>query len=192
MTLTDPSHRTVVNHCAQSLTCVACAITHHSCGSDAAINPGVYSLDDLKSLGRERGWCPYFLTRHVINLANVIVYNYQVRACVRPCCKALCLLACTSPIPCGGSCLGHRFRACLHSSGWPPRYGHVQYLLDPKIASMVSSEIERDSIVVFDEAHNIDNVSSAADTPLAMACVRVGLACCAADVCDVANHTGVH
>jgi len=33
-----------------------------------------------------------------------------------------------------------------------------QYLLDPKIASMVSSEIERDSIVVFDEAHNIDNV----------------------------------
>ena len=47
---------------------------------------------------------------------------------------------------------------------------------------MVSSEIERDSIVVFDEAHNIDNVSSAADTPLAMACVRIGLACCAADV----------
>jgi len=53
-----------------------------SSGTDAAINPGIYSLDDLKTLGKERHWCPYFLTRHVINLANVIVYNYQVCVCV--------------------------------------------------------------------------------------------------------------
>ena len=85
---------------------------YESSGTDASINPGIYSLDDLKELGRARNWCPNFLTRHVINLANVIVYNYQ-------------------------------------------------YLLDPKIASMVSGEIERDSIVVFDEAHNIDNVRAA-------------------------------
>ncbi|KAL2823351.1 hypothetical protein BDW59DRAFT_148754 [Aspergillus cavernicola] len=32
------------------------------------------------------------------------------------------------------------------------------YLLDPKIAERVSKEFSRDSIVVFDEAHNIDNV----------------------------------
>lgn len=32
------------------------------------------------------------------------------------------------------------------------------YLLDPKIADMVSKELARNSIVVFDEAHNIDNV----------------------------------
>ncbi|KAJ3341825.1 DNA-dependent ATPase of the nucleotide excision repair factor 4 complex [Gonapodya sp. JEL0774] len=32
------------------------------------------------------------------------------------------------------------------------------YLLDPKVAEMVSKEISKDSIVVFDEAHNIDNV----------------------------------
>ena len=32
------------------------------------------------------------------------------------------------------------------------------YLLDPKIAELVSREMGRDSVVVFDEAHNIDNV----------------------------------
>lgn len=33
-----------------------------------------------------------------------------------------------------------------------------QYMLDPKIATLVSREMEDRSIVVFDEAHNIDNV----------------------------------
>ncbi|EZG10352.1 DNA repair helicase rad15 [Trichophyton rubrum CBS 735.88] len=32
------------------------------------------------------------------------------------------------------------------------------YLLDPKIAERVSKELSRDSTIVFDEAHNIDNV----------------------------------
>ncbi|KAJ3385983.1 DNA-dependent ATPase of the nucleotide excision repair factor 4 complex [Entophlyctis sp. JEL0112] len=32
------------------------------------------------------------------------------------------------------------------------------YLLDPKVATMVSRELSKDCIVVFDEAHNIDNV----------------------------------
>eukprot|EP00040_Diaphanoeca_grandis_P006655 m.38187 g.38187 ORF g.38187 m.38187 type:complete len:770 (+) comp17855_c0_seq1:155-2464(+) len=32
------------------------------------------------------------------------------------------------------------------------------YLLDPKIAEMVSKELGKESVVVFDEAHNIDNV----------------------------------
>ncbi|RMX45958.1 hypothetical protein pdam_00020986 [Pocillopora damicornis] len=32
------------------------------------------------------------------------------------------------------------------------------YLLDPKIAELVSKELEKTSVVVFDEAHNIDNV----------------------------------
>ncbi|CAE6520475.1 unnamed protein product [Rhizoctonia solani] len=32
------------------------------------------------------------------------------------------------------------------------------YLLDPKVAEQVSKEFSKDSIVVFDEAHNIDNV----------------------------------
>lgn len=33
-----------------------------------------------------------------------------------------------------------------------------QYLLDPKVASIISKEMQRESVVVFDEAHNIDNV----------------------------------
>ncbi|CAI9741824.1 general transcription and DNA repair factor IIH helicase subunit XPD-like [Octopus vulgaris] len=32
------------------------------------------------------------------------------------------------------------------------------YLLDPKIAAVVSNELNKSSVVVFDEAHNIDNV----------------------------------
>jgi DNA excision repair protein ERCC-2 len=42
-------------------------------------------------------------------------------------------------------------------------YVHVivysfHYLLDPKVAEQVSKEMDKNSIVVFDEAHNIDNV----------------------------------
>lgn len=32
------------------------------------------------------------------------------------------------------------------------------YLLDPKIADVVSKELAKQSVVIFDEAHNIDNV----------------------------------
>ncbi len=78
-------------------------------GTDAVIAHGIYSLDDLKEFGKEKGWCPYFLARHVINHANILIYNYQ-------------------------------------------------YVLDPKVAGLVSKELEAESIVVFDEAHNIDNV----------------------------------
>jgi len=77
-------------------------------GSDATLT-GVHSLDNLKEVGKEKKWCPYFMARHLINLANVVVYNYQ-------------------------------------------------YMLDPRISGMVSREIEKESIIVFDEAHNIDNV----------------------------------
>lgn len=69
----------------------------------------ICTLEDLKELGKSEGMCPYFLTRHFLTRANVIVYNYA-------------------------------------------------YLLDPKIANLVSSELQRDCIVVFDECHNIDNV----------------------------------
>lgn len=31
-------------------------------------------------------------------------------------------------------------------------------MLDPKIATLISRELSEQSIVVFDEAHNIDNV----------------------------------
>lgn len=76
---------------------------------ETVLPPGVYAVDDLKALGAQRGWCPYFLTRYAVSFADVIVYNYQ-------------------------------------------------YMLDPKVSAMVSRTFEKESIVVFDEAHNIDNV----------------------------------
>lgn len=78
--------------------------------SDATmLEPGIYSVEDLKALGAQKGWCPYFLTRYVVTFADVVVYNYQ-------------------------------------------------YMLDPKVSAMVSRAFEKECIVVFDEAHNIDNV----------------------------------
>lgn len=68
----------------------------------------VYTLDDLKVLGTKYKMCPYFLARHFLLQANIIVYNYS-------------------------------------------------YMLDPKISNLVSKELQKDCIVVFDECHNIDN-----------------------------------
>eukprot|EP00605_Chrysophyceae_sp_TOSAG23-4_P001829 GSChrysophyteH1.ASY1.ANO1.2019.1 assembled CDS len=66
--------------------------TYEKDSSSADVPIGVYSLDDIKNLGRKRGWCPYFMARHMLN------------------------------------------------------------------PNLVSKELEAESIVVFDEAHNIDNV----------------------------------
>ncbi len=37
----------------------------------------MYTLADLRAFGRKRGWCPYFLARHMMAFANVVVFNYQ-------------------------------------------------------------------------------------------------------------------
>lgn len=31
----------------------------------------------MRTLGKKKKWCPYFLARHMITIANVVVYNYQ-------------------------------------------------------------------------------------------------------------------
>jgi DNA excision repair protein ERCC-2 len=78
-------------------------------GTDTLLPEGVYTLEELRELGKQKGWCPYFLARHAISFANVVVYNYQ-------------------------------------------------YLLDPKIYQLVSKSMQSECVVVFDEAHNIDNI----------------------------------
>ena len=77
--------------------------------ADRQIPPGIYTLHDMREFSKGKGWCPYYVARHAITLANVVVYNYG-------------------------------------------------YLLDPKIAALISNTLAKESIVVFDEAHNIDNV----------------------------------
>lgn len=71
-------------------------------GSDAILPAGVYGIDELMAVGKERGWCPYYTARHALSFANVIVYNYQ-------------------------------------------------YLLDPKVAGLISRDLARECVVVFDE-----------------------------------------
>jgi DNA excision repair protein ERCC-2 len=50
---------------------------HERAGTEAILPPGVYTLADLRTFGRKKGWCPYFLARHMMAFANVVVYNYQ-------------------------------------------------------------------------------------------------------------------
>ncbi|KAF0988854.1 hypothetical protein HZS_3429, partial [Henneguya salminicola] len=69
---------------------------------------GVYTLEKLKSYGRLKNMCPYFMARQSVLTSKILVYSYA-------------------------------------------------YLVDPKVAEIVSKEIESSSIVVFDEAHNIDS-----------------------------------
>ena len=34
-------------------------------------------VQDMRTWGKKKKWCPYFLARHMITIANVVVYNYQ-------------------------------------------------------------------------------------------------------------------
>lgn len=61
---------------------------------------------NLKKLGKQKGICPYFLSRNVVDRAHIVVYSYH-------------------------------------------------YILDPKIAELISKNFSRHSCIVFDEAHNI-------------------------------------
>ncbi|XP_041278014.1 general transcription and DNA repair factor IIH helicase subunit XPD-like, partial [Onychostruthus taczanowskii] len=59
------------------------------------------------------------------------------------------------------------------------------YLLDPKIAGLVSAELARSSVVVFDEAHNIDNVCIEA---MGVTITRRTLDRCQANVAALQSH----
>lgn len=37
-------------------------------GKEQIMPPGIYSIDDLKEYGRDRNWCPYFLTRFTVSI----------------------------------------------------------------------------------------------------------------------------
>uniref|UniRef100_A0A8C3R8J2 DNA 5'-3' helicase n=1 Tax=Cyanoderma ruficeps TaxID=181631 RepID=A0A8C3R8J2_9PASS len=105
-------------------------------GRQSPLPFGVHNLDDLRTLGRQHGCCPYFLARSLLAHANVVVYSYH-------------------------------------------------YLLDPKIAGLVSAELARSSVVVFDEAHNIDNVCIEA---MGVTITRRTLDRCQANVATLQSH----
>lgn len=74
--LTD--EHTVLNAVSQLL--VLSRVTNVALENDG-LQPGdltgIWALDDVKEHSRQRGWCPYFLALRLINLANVVVFNYQ-------------------------------------------------------------------------------------------------------------------
>lgn len=70
---------------------------------------GVYTLENMKALGRQKKLCPYFLAQRLIEEANIVVCNYP-------------------------------------------------YLVDSRVSQVLYKRIGSDCIVIFDEAHNIDNI----------------------------------
>ncbi len=173
-----------------------------------------YTLQDMREYGRKKGWCPYYLARHMLAFANVIVYNYQymldpkarsrMHAAVariaaahvvamrgiqpplragadasvqlaplqEPCkrqCVDRCLTCWQGLLPaiasrwCSWQPLKKpRRRACAGEldqhmpgicRGYDKRVPAVR-----QVSNMVSRELEKECVVVFDEAHNIDNV----------------------------------
>jgi DNA excision repair protein ERCC-2 len=71
---------------------------HDKKGPDALLPPGVYTLHDLRAFGRKKGWCPYFLARHMLAFCNVLVYNYQYLLDPKVC-KRLTLSQYTDSLP---------------------------------------------------------------------------------------------
>ena len=91
---------------------------------------GIWTLDDLLCYGEQYKQCPYFTSRRIVDLFSIKL----LRSCSLTINYQLQMQFCNIIIY-----LYH-------------------YLLDPKIAERVSNELSKDCIVVFDKAHNIDNV----------------------------------
>lgn len=47
-------------------------------GREVQLEPGVYSLDDLKEYGQERNWCPYFLARYTVSMLQFLIPLFSV------------------------------------------------------------------------------------------------------------------
>lgn len=86
------------------------------------IPPGIWTIDDVRKFGQQKGLCPYFSVRRMVGVSS------RTLAC--------CLQYAQVPF----------CNTIIYS---------FHYLLDPKVAEMVSREMSKDAIVVFDEAHNI-------------------------------------
>lgn len=64
-----------------------------------------YTLQDMREYGRKKGWCPYYLARHMLAFANVIVYNYQYMLDPK--------VSSNEDLPHHPCCDGHAERICL-------------------------------------------------------------------------------
>ena len=124
--------------------------------STVSIPRGVYSLDDLKEYGRASGWCPYFLTRSTSNQIHIDYHNSIIYLSHTIWSYMIYFFNYFSFLFFLYCCNMTYNRHMIHHANI--LVYNYQYILDPKISSLVSKELESESIVVFDEAHNIDNV----------------------------------
>lgn len=90
------------------------------------LKSGVYTIDDLKAIGIEEGWCPYFYSRKMLAEANVVVFSYQ-------------------------------YLLDPGVAASTPLFGTSNSAQQPVYAN-ASVDAKEPAIVVFDEAHNIDDV----------------------------------
>jgi DNA excision repair protein ERCC-2 len=94
------------------------------------LESGVYTVEDLRSKGVEDGygWCPYFAARRLLQSANVVVLNYQY-------------------------VLDPKVSMASQLGGQP-----VMPQSFSSFGKGAAGQEQEASIVVFDEAHNIDDV----------------------------------
>jgi Rad3-related DNA helicase len=88
--------------------------------------PGIHTLADVLEYGKEKGVCPYFLVRRMVQIYAPFAFKQILMDMVY---------------------IQMPFVDVIIYS--------FHYLLDPKVAEQVSKELSKDAIVVFDEAHNI-------------------------------------
>nr|PIL96677.1 DNA excision repair helicase [Toxoplasma gondii COUG] len=117
---------------------------------------GVYTIEELKIaagnwrhplLHRNLPFCPYFLARRLLHIANVVVLNYQY--ILDPKVSQAALL---TPLPDGMS--------SSHTTGGQTRSTYSNPYQRRGFGGVSTpEEVQYEgSVVVFDEAHNIDNV----------------------------------
>jgi DNA excision repair protein ERCC-2 len=131
----------------------------------AKLDAGVYTLHDLRTLCRkeDKHWCPYYLARHMLAFANVIVYNYQYMLDPKACRRASPPLTLTlRDVPDPSMVLMHitalRDRLAYSHPAVESNSACLESCSRLQVSQMVSRELEKECVVVFDEAHNIDNV----------------------------------
>ena len=91
------------------------------------LRSGVYTVEDLKAIGLEEGWCPYFYARRMLAEANVVVFSYQ-----------------------------YVLDAGVAAS--TPLFSSSPVGAAETVSAATVGSKKEPGVVVFDEAHNIDDV----------------------------------
>jgi DNA excision repair protein ERCC-2 len=103
----------------------------------SSIKSGVYTIDDLKAFGIEEGWCSYYYSRKILAEANVVVFSYQYLLDPG--------VASSTPL-------------FDKTSGTTPAAIYAGATAAQPTAGGDGAVLKEAAIVVFDEAHNIDDV----------------------------------